>query len=136
MKHHVSRRPITRVTFIASKSSVLLFKSEPFDLVITDMVMPRKDGLVTIDELRMTQPNIHAEPGIRWLSSDLSPGLRGRNSHLIHRLKIPISADDIQVGQTGSFSGQYTPSYRYDATETTHRLGVGSFLATQNPGLP
>lgn len=37
---------------------VELFRSNPCDLVITDMVMPRKDGLQTILELRDDYPDL------------------------------------------------------------------------------
>jgi CheY-like chemotaxis protein len=34
------------------------FHSKPFDLVITDLVMPDKEGLETIIELRRTHPTV------------------------------------------------------------------------------
>jgi CheY-like chemotaxis protein len=40
------------------QEGVELFQRQPFDLVITDLVMPVKDGLKTIIELRRTDPGI------------------------------------------------------------------------------
>lgn len=35
-----------------------IFRQQPVDLVITDLIMPEKEGLETIMELRRLQPNI------------------------------------------------------------------------------
>ena len=35
-----------------------LFRSEPFDMIITDLVMPVKDGLSTITDVRKFAPSI------------------------------------------------------------------------------
>lgn len=40
------------------QEGVELFRRQPFDLVVTDLVMPVKDGLKTIIELRQTDPVI------------------------------------------------------------------------------
>ena len=40
------------------QEGVKLFRQQPFDLVVTDMVMPVQDGLQTIFELRNDAPNI------------------------------------------------------------------------------
>lgn len=40
------------------QQGVELFRRQPCDLVITDMVMPVKDGLQTILELRVEAPNL------------------------------------------------------------------------------
>ena len=40
------------------QEGVELFQRQPFDLVVTDLVMPVKDGLKTIIELRQTDPGI------------------------------------------------------------------------------
>ena len=40
------------------QEGVKLFRQHPFDLVVTDMVMPVQDGLQTIFELRNDAPNI------------------------------------------------------------------------------
>ena len=39
-------------------AGVELFAREPFDLVITDMVMPRQDGMDTISALRSDAPSL------------------------------------------------------------------------------
>ena len=40
------------------KEAVQLFASSPFDLVITDVIMPEKDGLETISHLRRKHPKL------------------------------------------------------------------------------
>ncbi len=39
------------------ESGVLMQKIDPFDLIITDIVMPRKEGLETIADIRRAKPN-------------------------------------------------------------------------------
>lgn len=45
-------------TAINGKDGVQLFRQQPFDLVVTDMVMPVQDGLQTIFELRNDAPEL------------------------------------------------------------------------------
>lgn len=40
------------------KDGLNLFRNRPIDLVITDLIMPEKDGLQTIKELRQIVPGI------------------------------------------------------------------------------
>lgn len=40
------------------EQGVRLFRAAPTDLVITDMVMPNKEGLETVAELRREDPNV------------------------------------------------------------------------------
>jgi DNA-binding response OmpR family regulator len=40
------------------EAGVKLFHADPPDIVITDMVMPNKEGLETVTELRRTNPKI------------------------------------------------------------------------------
>jgi two-component system, chemotaxis family, chemotaxis protein CheY len=40
------------------KEALRLFRSEPPDFVITDLIMPEKEGLETIGELRRLQPKV------------------------------------------------------------------------------
>ena len=46
------------VTAINGQDGLEQFKETPCDLVITDMVMPIKDGLQTILDLRKVEPNL------------------------------------------------------------------------------
>ena len=46
------------VTAINGQDGLEQFKKTPCDLVITDMVMPIKDGLQTILDLRKVEPNL------------------------------------------------------------------------------
>ncbi len=55
------------------KVGMELFQEEPFDLVITDIVMPEKDGIETIRELRRYLPEtkiIAISGGSRSLEAD------------------------------------------------------------------
>lgn len=40
------------------EEGMALFRAEPTDLVITDMVMPNKEGIETIGDLRREDPNV------------------------------------------------------------------------------
>ena len=40
------------------KEGVAMFEVEPVDLVITDIVMPEKDGIETITDLRRNNPDL------------------------------------------------------------------------------
>jgi len=46
------------VTAANGDEGLELFSQKPFDLVITDMVMPEKDGLQTILDLRKEDPDL------------------------------------------------------------------------------
>ncbi len=39
-------------------AALKLFRQQPFDLVVTDLIMPGKEGLETIIELRRIQPGL------------------------------------------------------------------------------
>jgi CheY-like chemotaxis protein len=49
--HHV-------IAAVNSKEALKLHAAEPFDLVITDLIMPDKEGLETIMELRRKEPGL------------------------------------------------------------------------------
>ncbi|MCP4570850.1 MAG: response regulator [bacterium] len=40
------------------QEAVTAYQSEPFDLVITDLVMPEKEGIETFNELRSFDPEV------------------------------------------------------------------------------
>ena len=40
------------------KEGVQVFSAEPFDVVITDIIMPEKDGIETILDLRRSHPGL------------------------------------------------------------------------------
>ena len=46
------------VTAANGAAAVELFRAQPADLVITDLVMPEKEGIETILELRQLQPGL------------------------------------------------------------------------------
>lgn len=46
------------ITAANGDEGIELFSQKPFDLVITDMVMPEKDGLQTILDLRKEDPDL------------------------------------------------------------------------------
>ena len=46
------------VTAANGDEGIELFSQKPFDLVVTDMVMPEKDGLQTILDLRKEDPDL------------------------------------------------------------------------------
>ena len=46
------------VTARDGREGTAVFRKRPADLVITDMVMPRKDGMETIMDLRLEFPNV------------------------------------------------------------------------------
>ena len=46
------------VTAMNGREGVQLYRQSPFDLVITDILMPEKDGLEVVLELRQDFPNV------------------------------------------------------------------------------
>ncbi|KPK28947.1 MAG: hypothetical protein AMJ61_00130 [Desulfobacterales bacterium SG8_35_2] len=39
--------------------AIKILKNDTFDVIVTDIIMPKKDGMALIVELRRNQPNIH-----------------------------------------------------------------------------
>ena len=46
------------ITAMDGNEGIKLFKQDPFDLVITDIIMPDKEGIETIIELRREFPDV------------------------------------------------------------------------------
>jgi DNA-binding response OmpR family regulator len=44
---------------IDGSDAIKMLKNETFDVIITDIIMPNKDGMALIVELRRDQPNMH-----------------------------------------------------------------------------
>lgn len=44
--------------FTSGKDAINKFKNDPHDVLITDIIMPEKDGIETIIEIKKIEPNI------------------------------------------------------------------------------
>jgi DNA-binding response OmpR family regulator len=68
---------------------IALQKKQPFDLIITDIIMPKKDGLDTIRELKETWPSlpiIAVSGGGRTRDSDiLDAALIAGANRILHK---------------------------------------------------
>lgn len=58
MRQVLERDGYTVATAADGKEAIKLFKIEAFDLVITDIIMPEKEGIETITELRRDYPEL------------------------------------------------------------------------------
>ena len=71
------------------------FLAQPFDLVITDLVMPEKEGLETIIELRKTDPQVRII-AMTGGSANAAVYLHLANSFGVSKtLTKPFSRDDL-----------------------------------------
>ena len=78
------------------RSALNLYQEQPFDLVITDLIMPGKEGLETIMELRQFQPGpkvIAMSGGGRMDASDYLP--MAKRLGATETLAKPFTADEI-----------------------------------------
>lgn len=74
-----------------------LFRSEPHDLVITDLYMPVKEGIETIQELRAEQPDLLILAMSGGLYGDVSgPLTDAQLMGATATLAKPFSTDDLQ----------------------------------------
>lgn len=58
MKQKLERKGYQVETAVDGKEGENFFRNDPADLVITDLIMPEKDGIETITELRKEFPDI------------------------------------------------------------------------------
>jgi len=78
------RQEWTLVTTGNGKEALALIRKQPFDLVITDILMPEKDGLETIRELRKTHHRIQIiaiSGGGRLVGTDMLQCARWLGAH-------------------------------------------------------
>jgi YesN/AraC family two-component response regulator len=92
---------------------ISIFRVQPFDLVITDIIMPEKDGIQTIIELRRDYP------GTRLIA--ISGGGRTRNLDFLKlalrygaqkALAKPFSRDDLVEAIEAVLANAATPLFR------------------------
>jgi len=58
LKAMLEREEFDVTTALDGKEGIRLFKQNPADLVITDIIMPEKEGLEIIIELKINQPDL------------------------------------------------------------------------------
>ena len=58
LKKMLEKEGFNVITASDGKEGMKLFNKEPFDLVITDIIMPEKEGIEIIQELRKNHPNL------------------------------------------------------------------------------
>ena len=54
----ISRAGYETATAADGRAGLQVFRSEPFDLVITDIIMPEKDGIETIMDMKREQKDL------------------------------------------------------------------------------
>lgn len=54
----LTREGHTVATAINGKQGVVAFRANPFDMVITDIIMPEKDGIEAIMDLKRERPDL------------------------------------------------------------------------------
>lgn len=84
------------------KIGIALYRAEPTDLIITDIVMPEKDGLETVMELR------HDFPEIKILA--MSGGGRDGGTHYLTSAKA--------FGAVHTLSKPFTPQKVLEVVQT------------------
>ncbi|MGC1955137.1 MAG: response regulator [Gammaproteobacteria bacterium] len=78
------RQEWTLITAGNGKEALALIQKHPFDLVITDILMPEKEGLEMIRELRRTHPKIRIiaiSGGGRLVGTDMLQCARWLGAH-------------------------------------------------------
>jgi len=58
LRHVLEREGYEVIEAGNGKIALQVFRQQPADLIITDIVMPEKEGLETITELRKTYPDV------------------------------------------------------------------------------
>lgn len=58
LKQYLERNGFEVMTAANGKEAVELFKQDTFDLIITDIIMPEKEGIETIIEMKKEKPEI------------------------------------------------------------------------------
>lgn len=76
----LSRAGYEVISAVNGKDGVDLFRENPADLVVTDIIMPEKDGIETIMDLR------RANPGLRVIA--ISGGGRAEPENYLHSAKL------------------------------------------------
>jgi two-component system response regulator (stage 0 sporulation protein F) len=92
------------VTAIDGAAALALFRERPADLVLTDIVMPRKDGIETIRELRQLRADIRviAMTGVRDRHNRLVAA-RYLGAH--HTLMKPFGLDELLAAVRTALAG-------------------------------
>lgn len=79
------------------KEGLALYRKESIDLVITDLIMPEKEGIETIRELRKISPEVKIiaiSGGSRLLSNEFLTVAKALGAQRI--LKKPIAFDELR----------------------------------------
>lgn len=100
LHHWLEGRGHTVVAVGSAQEATHLLRKQPFDLVITDVVMPDGDGFELIAAIRKAQPNtriIAISGGGKYLEgNDCLRMARGLGAHAI--VMKPFTWEQLQVG--------------------------------------
>jgi CheY-like chemotaxis protein len=100
LSHWLEGRGHTVVTVSSAREASRLLRKQPFDLVITDVVMPDGDGFELIAAFRKAQPQtriIAISGGGKYLEgNDCLRMARGLGAHAV--VMKPFTQEQLQVG--------------------------------------